>query len=82
MEKQINKEHTYSNEGRQFNIIDGKDENVLGGSVPLDHCYVNEYVAIQAGEKLPQDLEVGESTRAEFRMCMTKPTIYRIVRIS
>ncbi len=73
---------TYSVEGRQFNIIDGKDENVLGGSVPLDHCYINEYGAIQAGEKLPKDLEIGESTRVEFRMCMTKPTIYRIVRIS
>jgi hypothetical protein len=27
-------------------------------------------------------LEVGESTRAEFRMSMTKPTIYRIVRVA
>jgi hypothetical protein len=72
----------YSHEGKQFNILDGKDENVLGGSVPLDHCYINEYGAIQPGEKLPNDLEVGESTRAEFRMSMTKPTIYRIVRVA
>jgi len=73
---------TYNHEGKQFNILDGKDENVLGGSVPLNHCYISEYGAIQPGEKLPKDLEVGESTRAEFRMSMTKPTIYRIVRVA
>jgi hypothetical protein len=81
MEKRTNKEPTYSNEGRQFIIIDGNDENVFGGSVPLNHCYINEYGAIQADEKLPKDLEVGESTRVEFRLSMTKPTIYRIVRV-
>jgi hypothetical protein len=71
----------YNKDDRQFNILDGNDENVLGGSIPLNHCYINEYGAIQAGEKLPKDLEVGESTRAEFRLSMTKPTIYRIVRV-
>jgi hypothetical protein len=66
----------------KLNILDGSDDNVLGGSVTLDSCYISQYAAVQPGEKMPKDLEVGESTRAEFRMCMTKPTIYRIVRIS
>jgi hypothetical protein len=74
-------EQPYSKAGKQFNIIDHNDENVLGGSVPLNHCYINEYGAVQPGEKLPKDLKVGESTRAEYRMSMTKPTIYRIVRV-
>ncbi len=52
-----------------FDIIDDTDgTNVLGGSVPLDNCYIAMYAAIQAGEKLPKDLEVGESTRAEYRL--------------
>ena len=84
---------SYSKEGKQFDILDGKDENVLGGSVPLDHCYISEYGAIQAGEKLPQDLEVGEETRAEYnlggsskpqataRSRKSKRHIYRIVRV-
>lgn len=70
------------NYGKLFNILDGSDENVLGSSIPLNHCYISEYGAIQPGEKLPKDLEVGESTRAEYRMSMTKPTIYRIVRVA
>lgn len=65
----------------KFNILDGSDENVLGSSVPLGHCYISQYAAVQSGEKMPKDLEVGESTRAEFRVSMTKPTIYKIVRV-
>ena len=52
-----------------FNIIDDNDGvNVLGGSVPLESAYIAMYAAIQAGEKLPNDLEVGESTKAEYNL--------------
>lgn len=71
----------YSKEVKRFNILDHNGENVLGGSVPLHHCYINEYGAVQPGEKLPKNLEVGESTWAEYRMNMTKLNIYRIVRV-
>ncbi|MCK9567459.1 hypothetical protein M0R72_00755 [Candidatus Pacearchaeota archaeon] len=85
---------TKTDESKLFNILDGKDENVLGGSVPLDNCYISQYGAIQAGEKLPKDLEVGESTRAEYNMGggskpqatarsrKSKRHIYRIVRVA
>ena len=69
-----------------FNIIDDNDGvNVLGGSVPLESAYIAMYAAIQAGEKLPNDLEVGESTKAKARANKaarrSRANIYRIMRV-
>jgi hypothetical protein len=64
-----------------FNILDSANSNVLGGSVTSENAYITMHAAIQAGEKRPQDLEIGESTRAEYRVSGTRPTTYCIVRI-
>ena len=66
----------------KFRIIDDKNDSiVLGGDVTEDNVYVRTYGALLPGEKLPTDLQVGESTRKRYALSGQKPTVYRILRV-
>ena len=58
------------------------DSDVLGGEVGEDNVYIKTYGSVLPGEKLPADLEVGETTLKEYRLSGQKPTVYKIVRVS
>lgn len=68
---------------KTFRLIDDADGSVvLGGDVSERNVYIAAYGSVLPGEKLPGELEVGESTRKRYALSMTRPTVYRILRVS
>jgi hypothetical protein len=65
---------------KRFRLLDFNDHDVLGGSVSIDTVYIRTYPEIADGDKQPNDLEIGESVRAVYRLSSSKGT-YKIVRI-
>lgn len=69
-------------EEKMFKILNGSDEDVLGGSVGLDNVYVSVYGAVVEGQKHPRYLEVGERTILRYSLSGQKPTCYHVLRVS
>lgn len=68
---------------KMFRLIDDSDgSTVLGGDVSEHNVYIAAYGTPLPGEKLPGDLQVGESARKRYALSMTRPTVYRILRVS
>ena len=68
-------------DNRRFVITDRKDgSNVLGGPIGYGNCYVSVYPSPLPGYKHPAMLEVGESTRCEYRLSGSKG-IYTVSRL-
>lgn len=66
-----------------YRILDDRDgSDVLGATVSGDNVYVRAYGRLLHGEKRPEDLLVGESTRKRYNLSGQRPTVYRILRVS
>lgn len=66
---------------KRFRILNGSDEDVLGGAVGEGNAYLAAYGSLVRGEKPVGELEVGESTRKRYALSGQKPTVYRILRV-
>ncbi len=66
---------------KRFVVLDGSDQNVLGGEVSEANAYIAAYGALLAGHPPVSDLAVGESTRKRYALSGQKPTVYRILRV-
>ncbi len=60
----------------------GTSEDVLGGAVSGDNCYIAIYGAAVKRSPHPSTLEVGESTLRKYALSGQKPTVYEIIRIA
>lgn len=67
---------------KTFRILNGYDENVLGGDVGEENVYIRAYGSVLRGECAVSDLDVGESTRKRYALSGQKPTVYRILRVT
>ena len=68
---------------KMFRIIDDRDDSVVtGADVGEGNAYISAYGALVKGQKPWRELEVGESTLKRYALSGTKPTVYRILRVS
>lgn len=66
---------------KQFQLRDDTDGTDVLGRVSEDNVYIKTYGTVVEG-KQPKDLEVGESTLKRYALSGTRPTVYRITRVS
>lgn len=62
-------------------LNDSTGEDVVGGALSEDNAYVSSYGALLPGEKRPNALAVGESTRKTYALSGARPTVYRLTRV-
>lgn len=65
----------------KFKLLDGHDNDVLGGEVDVDNPFITQYGALVDGPA-PRKLEVGQSCQQRYSMSGQKPTVYRVLRVS
>jgi hypothetical protein len=58
----------------------GTDEDVFGGLIPRDNCYLRTYGKRLPGEKPLDDLEIGEGCLVKYNLSGSKGT-YKIARV-
>jgi len=62
--------------------MNGANESVLGGDVGEGNVYITTYGTVVRGEKAVSDLAVGESTLKRYCLSGSRPTVYRILRLT
>lgn len=62
-------------------MLDGNDNNVLGGDVGEDNAFISMHGVVVPGEKTIATLDVGGMTLKTYAMSGQKPVTYRILRV-
>ena len=74
--RKIKTEATYSHKGKQFNILDGKDENMLSGSVPLLSSHQQTDQDVVLSRLPPHQRKLAEEDYAEYGRFVLEMSIY------
>jgi len=68
--------------GPLYRLLNGADEDVLGGPVGPDNVYMRSYGRSVVGQPTIDALEVGQHTLRQYALSGSRPTVYRIVRVA